>query len=463
MRSSPIPARIGVWCIVGLLWAAPGARAATVEVTVIPGSARDMIASTFRVDVTAAASERNAIGVVREPAGTVLVQDTAAPLRLGGGCVVVTASTARCSARTAIGTVRVQIGNRGGRVAVDPALGASVTGGAGADTLSASGTLRGGGGSDTLTGGPLADSLVGGAGSDTLRGGGGDDALVGDGGGAGASDDVLDGGDGEDTVSYKARRRAVLVDVGAGAAGQRNEGDRLLSIENVSGGRGADLLRGDGRPNRIKGGAGRDRIDGRGGADVLDGDRGVDVVRGGAGDDTVSAGDAGDRVFGGPGGDRLTVFVRGTRMDGGAGADAFALFSAPGALACGAGQDTLSPHARGVFDALVLHGCERISMGAGLVTVSVAPRRAGDGSLTFSVSCRPQGQTPTTACRGRIRVAGHAPATFDLPVGTTRRVRLVARGVRRRPLLDVRVTGQGVNQPPFVGVQFAVEWRVRPR
>jgi hypothetical protein len=375
----------------------------------------------------------------------------------------VTPSAARCSAMTAIRAVRVQTGDRDASVVVDPALAASVTGGAGADTLSASGTLRGGGGSDTLTGGPRADSLVGGAGRDTLRGGGGDDAFVGDGGGAGASDDVLDGGGGEDTVSYKSRRRAVLVDVAHGAAGQRHERDRLLSIENVIGGRGADLLRGDGHPNRIRGGGGRDRIDGRGGADILDGDRGVDVVRGGAGDDRLSAGDPGDRVFGGPGADGLTGFVRGTRMDGGAGPDVFVLLAAPRAVVCGAGRDTVSPHARGVFDALVLSGCERMSVGAGLVTASAAPRRNSDGSLAFSVSCRPQGQTPTTACRGRIRVTGHTPATFDLRAGTTRTVRLMATGVRRRSLLDVRVTGQGVNQPPFVGVQFAVAWRVRPR
>src|SRR4051794_22820367 len=188
MLTAPLRAGIGAWCIVAAgLSAAPIARGATVTVTVIGGGGHDLTAPTFRADVIASAGERNAVTVIREPAGTVLVQDAAAPLRAGAGCVTVAASTARCSAMAAIGGVRVRIGNGAGRVVVDRALAADVSGGAGADTISASGTLRGGAGPDTLTGGPSADSLVGGAGRDTLRGGGGQDALVGDGGGASAA------------------------------------------------------------------------------------------------------------------------------------------------------------------------------------------------------------------------------------------------------------------------------------
>lgn len=77
---------------------------------------------------------------------------------------------------------------------------AELTGGAGGNTIDASGfsgpvTLRGLGGNDTLTGGAADDTLDGGDGDDTLNGGPGDDTLIG-----GAGDDVLNGGPGANTL-----------------------------------------------------------------------------------------------------------------------------------------------------------------------------------------------------------------------------------------------------------------------
>ena len=58
------------------------------------------------------------------------------------------------------------------------------------------------------------------------------------------------------------------------------EGDVLASIENVTGSRGADTIRGDEIPNVIKGGAGNDTLSGAGQNDKL---------HGGAGNDTLGA------------------------------------------------------------------------------------------------------------------------------------------------------------------------------
>src|SRR5262249_20476064 len=77
----------------------------------------------------------------------------------------------------------------------------SVTGGAGNDTISGSGTanvLNGGAGNDTLAGFGGADTLIGGEGNDVLAGGAGNDTID-----AGAGDDSITWavGDGRDVVS----------------------------------------------------------------------------------------------------------------------------------------------------------------------------------------------------------------------------------------------------------------------
>lgn len=177
--------------------------------------------------------------------------------------------------------------------------------------------MAGGPGADHLTGGAGADSLNGDAGADVLRGGPGDDQLSGDAGGGldpdALADDVLDGGPGIDVVDYSGRDTPVFVDLAdPGPDGGAGEADRLISIEDVRGGAGDDVLRGDDGPNRLDGGMGRvegrgvvpdyDIVDGRGGDDVLHGDQ----VDGGDGDDRITTGERG-RLVCGRGRDRLLV------------------------------------------------------------------------------------------------------------------------------------------------------------
>ena len=142
-----------------------------------------------------------------------------------------------------------------------------VTGGTGADALN--GTDE----SDLLSGGPGSDTLSGGAGDDSLFGGSGNDVLV---GGAGA--DVLNGGDGIDRVSYAGSAAGVQVDLRTGkGSGGDAEGDRLISIERVTGSSYADRLTGNAEDNVLSGGAGNDTLSGGLGKDVLTGGAGADV------------------------------------------------------------------------------------------------------------------------------------------------------------------------------------------
>ena len=485
-------------CLLALLTALgvpASAGAATVRVVVTPGNAHDGAPPSSQVDFAAGRAEHNVVSIAAEPAGTWLVRDSAAALHPGSGCVAVDASTARCAipagTRQASSAVSVRTGDRGADVTVVPSILAIVRGGDGDDTLSASGVLDGGRGADTLIGGPGPDSLTGGPGSDVLRAGAGDDALIGDGGPAARpGHDVLDGGAGQDVASYKSRATGVRVDLAdAGGDGARGENDRLRGIENLSGGRGRDVLLGDGAANRIDAGGGRDRVDGRGGPDTLDGGDGADLVRGGRGNDVLQATDPGDWALGGPGDDHLAGQARGVRLDAGPGDDTISLIATPAKLACGTGNDQLSPATAGtrsLFARLLLDGCEGVIMRAGVATVQVAPTPTAAGGLAMTVACRPQGTAATNVCRGTIRLAlrrvGRAPArlasaTFDLVAGAQRRVGFALSAAGRealrahpRPLLDVTVNGTAVADPKIkpalpqnLDITFADRWRVHLR
>ena len=142
-----------------------------------------------------------------------------------------------------------------------------VLGGGGGDLL------QGKAGSDRLDGGPGNDRAFGGAGADDVRGGSGNDAL-----GGGLGPDGLSGGSGRDIVVYGQRRAPVVVTIGAGANdGVASERDNVKAdVESVQGGRGNDVLTGNGRSNRLFGGGGKDRLRGKGGSDVLIGGEGDD-------------------------------------------------------------------------------------------------------------------------------------------------------------------------------------------
>ena len=91
-------------------------------------------------------------------------------------------------------------------------------------------------------------------------------------------------------------------------------GDKLGSIENLTGSAMKDSLTGDANPNVLKGmggndtltgAAGDDTLDGGDGDDTLNGDGGADKLMGGAGDDTLNGGAEDDTLTGGSGNDDL--------------------------------------------------------------------------------------------------------------------------------------------------------------
>ena len=126
------------------------------------------------------------------------------------------------------------------------------------------------------------DRLSGGAGRDLLEGGAGNDVLAG-----GRGNDRLDGGTGVDTADYSASIEALMLDLRIAAPQSVGKlgADRLLHIENLIGGRGADHLIGDDAANWLQGGIGDDMLEGGGGADRLEGGKGRDMLTGGAGRD----------------------------------------------------------------------------------------------------------------------------------------------------------------------------------
>ena len=206
---------------------------------------------------------------------------------------------------------------------------------------------------------------------ENARGGGGNDTII-----ANQVANRIDGGAGNDTVSYETATSGVIIYLsnetyGFGGAA----GDRLISIENLTGSAYNDIIAGDGRDNIIDGGSGgRDilyggrgidtlsyasateavtvnlqNLRGGGGAagdlfydfenllgsafnDTLEGDSGANRIDGGAGNDRITGnagadelfGGAGDdTIFGGAGNDRITGGAGADRMEGGAGNDLF--------------------------------------------------------------------------------------------------------------------------------------------
>jgi Ca2+-binding RTX toxin-like protein len=137
-----------------------------------------------------------------------------------------------------------------------------------------------------------ADTIVGDSGNESIYGLGGNDVLKG-GGGA----DRLYGDDGIDTAVYLDSDAGVVISLTAGrGTGGSAHGDRLYSIENVTGSEHRDELYGDDNDNTLSGEGGDDLIKGGGGADqLLGGDGGdtlvadgLDFVDGGDGNDVVS-------------------------------------------------------------------------------------------------------------------------------------------------------------------------------
>ena len=161
-----------------------------------------------------------------------------------------------------------------------------IIGDSGADTLKGRGnddTIYGGPGNDRLDGGDGNDTLIGGDGRDIVIAGDGDDLIV---GGTGAGFDIYSGGDGSDTVSYASASEGISVNLAwSHAYGSETDFDLLFKIENVVGGSGDDIIRGNRSDNYLEGGAGSDVLDGGRGDDTLDGGADDDILTGGRGND----------------------------------------------------------------------------------------------------------------------------------------------------------------------------------
>jgi Ca2+-binding RTX toxin-like protein len=154
---------------------------------------------------------------------------------------------------------------------------------------------EGGDGNDWLLGGSADDDFTGGAGDDIFSGMAGDDnvySAVVDGA------DIFNGGPGYDYVSYEERTADLTIQVcasdvqigcvdgecacNASMSGEIDEDDRLVNVEDVTGGLGNDTLRGSEAADVLSGGPGDDSIFGLGGSDLLYGQRGDDFFDGGS-------------------------------------------------------------------------------------------------------------------------------------------------------------------------------------
>jgi Ca2+-binding RTX toxin-like protein len=183
----------------------------------------------------------------------------------------------------------------------------TLLGGPGDDRLVGSGVdspLYGNTGDDTLIGRGGPDVLKGGAGADVISGRGGTDSIW-----PNSGNDVIDGGRGRDHIFLDAPG-SVTVDLRAGAVtGWGSKG--LARIEDVTGSRYADTLRGDMSQNALFGLGGNDMIVGRAGNDLLDSGGGQDRILGRGGADTLRARDGSrDVVSGGRGHDRAQADTR---------------------------------------------------------------------------------------------------------------------------------------------------------
>ena len=266
--------------------------------------------------------------------------------------------------------------------------------------------LHGGRGADRLSGSPGARNvLAGGDGLDGLVGGGNDDVFA-EGARRNGSDRIL-GGDGSalDWVDYSNRSRRVVADAaGDRDDGERGERDRLVGVEAIVGGAGADRLAGGPGGEYLVGGPGADALAGNGGNDYLlarwrppgyrsggGAPRGVkDRLAGGSGDDALYADGGGDALRGGTGADRIV---------GGGGADVVqAIDGSTDQISCRGGRDRLRQ------DPIDIHlDCERRrpqSRAAIPIGVSAEYGKFGEKYVYFRVGCPDEGGN---RCSGMVR------------------------------------------------------------
>ena len=193
------------------------------------------------------------------------------------------------------------------------------------------------------------DTLVGDGKNNFLAGGGGDDLFIGD-----LGNDTIDGGTGSDTLDYSTRGTTINLSVALTGAIPTtiyvgaSEYDRIVNIENIMGGAGADTLIGDANANSFAGGAGNDSLDGGGGNDALDGGAGNDTLlgrgsafslSGGSGDDWLDSGNG--TLDGGSGNDVIVGVASANSLAGGDGNDCLFADGGNDTISGGIGNDTI--------------------------------------------------------------------------------------------------------------------------
>ena len=153
--------------------------------------------------------------------------------------------------------------------------------------------LLGGSAVDTFTGDTYANRLTGNSGNDLLNGGLGDDTYLFDVDTNQGADTLTDAG-GVDTLDFSATSSAKNLTINLTlAAAQQTDGVTFfcsftngISMENVIGGEGNDIISGNGSDNTLTGNGGNDTISGAAGKDTISGGAGNDTLQGGNNDDT---------------------------------------------------------------------------------------------------------------------------------------------------------------------------------
>lgn len=150
---------------------------------------------------------------------------------------------------------------------------------------------------DIVRGGPGKDRFIVSTLQSTYIGDGGNDTFISEG-----HSNTFRGGSGVDTIDYSSRSdsnvvgdEAITVDLSQNKALTGPiKTETLLSIENATGTRLADILTGNDGPNVLKGIEGDDTLVGLGGNDTLVGGPGIDFLAGDAGNDRLTGNGDGD-------------------------------------------------------------------------------------------------------------------------------------------------------------------------
>lgn len=228
----------------------------------------------------------------------------------GGNLVLDLVGDGRISALTeGITALGMSMGAGDDRVDDLAALTSAAPGGGAISALSIPLVAFGAEGNDWLLGGTNDDQFDGGPGDDVANGLEGNDHFA----AAGVPDgaDTFNGGPGYDSSSYELRQIDLVINIchspsnmgcedsecqACEMSGEPGEDDRLVNVEDVTGGDGDDLLRGSAFADSLSGGPGDDRLFGLGGSDVLYGQRGTDVLDGGV-DGDYCDGQPGEQVI----------------------------------------------------------------------------------------------------------------------------------------------------------------------